>query len=120
MKDRYFEVAKKMGCFKNDCLEMLQESPLEQIWRDHLLTGSILLANDFDDGFFVFLYPSGNNYCNQAIKDYSNCLSDSKTFEAWVIEDVAKAIKENTQKQCIDALINRYLNFEKVESVIYL
>lgn len=115
MRQRYFEIASKMNCFKESALSRLQEKPLEQIWRDHLLAGSILQADDFDDGFFVFLYPSGNNHCSQAIKDYCNCLTDSTTFEAWVMEDVEAAIKENTKKQWINELSNRYLNFEKLQ-----
>ncbi len=114
LKERYLEVAREMNCFKDDCFKILQESPLEQIWRDHLLAGSILQADGFDDGFFVFLYPKGNIHCSRAIKDYRNCLTNSKTFEYWVIEDVAKAIKENTSMQWIDELIDRYLNFQKL------
>ncbi len=114
MKTRYIEIASEMGCFKNNCLEMLQKSPLEQIWRDHLLAGSILKADDFEDGFFVFLYPSCNNHCSQAIKDYSNCLTDSRTFEAWEMEGVVSAIQQFTQDKWIYLLYDRYLNFEKL------
>ena len=115
MRGRYFEVASEMGCFKKDCLDKLKASPLEQIWRDHLLAGSILQADDFEDGFFVFLYPRGNNHCSQAIKDYSNCLTDSKTFEDWVMEDVVSAIQQFTQDKWIYLLFDRYLYFEKLQ-----
>ena len=62
-RNRYDEVAASMGCFKPDRLDDLKSQPLQQLWRDHLLTGSLLLEDDFDDGFFVFLYPEGNNHC---------------------------------------------------------
>ncbi len=54
IKDRYFEIASTMGCFKNKCLDILQISPLEQIWRDHLLAGSLLYSpkDDFKRWFF--------------------------------------------------------------------
>jgi len=117
MRQRYFEIASKMNCFKESALGRLQEKPLEQIWRDHLLAGSILQADDFDDGFFVFLYPKGNNHCSQAIKDYRNCLTDSKTFEDWVMEDVVSSIQQFTQDKWIYLLYDRYLNFEKLQKV---
>jgi hypothetical protein len=115
MRQRYFEIASKMNCFKESALGRLQQKPLEQIWRDHLLAGSILQADDFDDGFFVFLYPRSNKHCSQAIKDYRNCLTDSKTFEDWVMEDVVSAIQQFTQDKWIYLLYDRYLNLEKVQ-----
>jgi len=61
IKDRYFEVASAMGCFKDKCLNVLQLSPLEQIWRDHLLAGSLLYSpkDDFKDGFFCISFSPG-------------------------------------------------------------
>ncbi|MCK4887574.1 MAG: hypothetical protein KAS96_09320 [Planctomycetes bacterium] len=115
MRQRYFEIASQMGCFKKNAMEQLQQKPLEQIWRDHMLAGSILQADDFDDGFFVFLYPEDNNHCNEAIKNYRNCLTDSKTFEAWVVEDVVAAIQQFTQDKWIYSLYDRYLNFDKLQ-----
>jgi hypothetical protein len=106
-----------MGCFKKNAMEQLQHKPLEQIWRDHMLAGSILQADDFDDGFFVFLYPKDNNHCNEAIENYRNCLTDSKTFQAWTMEDVVSAIKQFTQDKWIYSLYDRYLNFGKLSNV---
>ncbi len=99
---------------KKEVMEQLQQKPLEQIWRDHMLAGSILQADDFYDGFFVFLYPKDNNHCSQATKDYRNCLTDSKTFEAWVIEDVVSTIEQFTQDRWIHLLYDRYLDFDKL------
>lgn len=119
MKDRYFEVAKEMGCFKANRFDILQKKPLEQIWRDHLLAGSMLNAGCFKNGFFVFLYPKDNRHCRDAVGKYKTCLSDDKTFKEWTLEDVAEAIKEETDEEWIDELIDRYLNFEKVEKNIF-
>ncbi|MBC8468064.1 MAG: hypothetical protein H8D56_01220 [Planctomycetes bacterium] len=120
IKGRYFEVASRMGCFKKECLDILQKSPLEQLWRDHLLAGSLLysLKDGFKDGFFVFLSPQDNCHCQNAVEQYKQCLTVDRTFQSWTLESVAGAIKQNTKKQWIDELIDRYLNFEKVESVV--
>jgi len=125
MKDRYFEVARDMDCFKKDCFDILQKKPLEQIWRDHLLAGSLLypkkdkLKNDFKDkfkdGFFVFLYPQNNLHCQEAVEQYRQCLTIDRTFQDWTLEKVAGTIKQNTDDSWIYELIDRYLDFEKLE-----
>jgi hypothetical protein len=116
MRQRYFDVASEMNCFRDDCMDKLQISPLEQIWRDHLLAGSLLYSKDdgFCDGFFVFLSPKDNLHCQDAVADYRKCLTDDRTFESWTLENVAEAIKQNTEGKWIDELIDRYLNFEKI------
>lgn len=115
IKKRYFEIAKEMGCFKDECLDKLQTLPLEQIWRDHLLAGSILVNRDFTEGFFVFLYPKDNLHCKDAVQNYKTCLSDNKTFKDWTLEKVVEAIKGNINERWIDDLIDRYLNFDKLQ-----
>lgn len=119
MKDRYFEVASQMGCFKKESLDFLQISPLEQIWRDHLLAGSLLysLKDGFRDGFFVFLSPRNNLNCQEAVEEYKQCLTIDRTFQSWTLEYVAKVIKQNTDEKWIDDVIDRYLNFEKIENM---
>lgn len=116
IRQRYFDIATGMNCFKESALNRLQDKPLEQIWRDHLLVGSVLQADSFEDGFFVFLYPKDNHHCSQAVKDYKSCLTDCNTFEGWTIEDVVSSIKQHTQEKWIDVLYDRYLDFAKVES----
>ena len=103
-----------MGCFKEERFKILQQKPLEQIWRDHLLAGSILNAGDFKNGFFVFLYPHDNIHCRDAVQNYKTCLSDDKTFKDWTLENFTTAIKKETDGKWIDELIDRYLNFEKI------
>lgn len=116
MKERYFEVASEMECFRDNCLGELQISPLEQIWRDHLLAGSLLNSegDDFKEGLFVFLNPKDNPHCQEAVNEYRKCLTDDNTFLSWTLEDVTEAIKRNTKDNWIDELIDRYLNFGKI------
>ena len=116
IKPRYTEVAYEMKCFKDDCIEKLKTSPLEQVWRDHLLAGSLLNSEDgFEDGFFVFLFPKDNLHCQKAVNEYKQCLTEDRTFQGWTLEDVAEVIKQNTDDKWIDGVIDRYLNFGKIE-----
>ncbi len=120
LRKRYFDVANEMGCFKKEAFKKFAKPSLKQIWRDHLLAGSLLNAIDdgFEDGFFVFLSPENNLHCKEAVEEYKQCLTDDRTFENWTLEEVAEAIKQNTQDKWIGDLIDRYLDFEKIESAI--
>ena len=114
--ERHLEIATQMDCFKQPAIEQLIRLPLQQIWRDHLLAGIHRIANHFDEGFFVFLYPERNVHCAEAIKSYTDCLKTDHTFSSWTLESVASAIKRHTDDEWIDLLIDRYLNFEKISS----
>lgn len=121
MKDRYFKVASEMGCFKDDCLDKLKSPPLEQIWRDHLLAGSLLNAGDgFADGFFVLLSPKENPHCKEAIQEYMKCLTDRRSFESWTLEKVVMVIRQYTDKSWINDLHGRYLDFSKIDDLLHI
>ena len=80
-RERYSEVAEAMGCFSQSAEAELQKKPLQQIWRDHLLAGSLVLADvGYDHGTFVFLYPAANECCASALIDYQGHLTNSDTF----------------------------------------
>jgi len=114
---RYDEIATAMKAFRDDSADALRNKPLQQIWRDHLLAGSLLLdpPSGFDDGLFVFLYPRDNARCTDALAGYRACLRDDNTFEAWTLENVTAAIKKCGAGPWIDALVDRYLEFEKLQ-----
>ena len=113
-KDRYDQIADQMGCFKESNREVLKDQPLQQIWRDHLLAGIHRIADGFEEGFFVFLYPEKNTHCSSAVASYERCLTNTDTFASWTIESVASAIKRCTDDPSIDRFIDRSLAFEKI------
>ncbi len=108
-KPRYDELAERMGCFDSAAAAGLRARPLQQIWRDHLLAGSLLQAGDFERGRFVFLYPSHNNRCAAAIAAYTSTLTDATTFAAWTLESVVRAIASVTDADWVRAFSERYL-----------
>lgn len=110
---RYDEVAASMGCFRPERLHELRSQPLHQIWRDHLLAGSLLREGDYEDGFFVFLYPDENPHCHDAQAAYRDCLQDEGTFMVWTLEDVSAVIEQHTQAEWIDSFVDRYLTSPK-------
>ena len=87
---RYEVVADAMGVFVPEARPRLRDAPLEQLWRDHLLAGSMLLdeASGFARGAFAVVYPSENVLVASAVQAYRGCLRDDAGFRAWTLEEL--------------------------------
>lgn len=117
VKQRYLETTSQMRCFRKNSIDALKLPPLDQIWRGHLLAGSLLNSpkDEFKDGFFVVLYPKENIHCKEAVKQYRRCLTNNDTFLDWTLERLTTTIKQYTDKKWIDEVIDRYLDFGKID-----
>lgn len=116
-RPRYDEVAEAMGCFRQDAWAALREKPLQQIWRDHLLAGSLLMRGEHDEGQFVFLSPQENTHCAQAVTAYQACLTRQESFANWTLEAVCDALQRHSDAAWIAMFTDRYLNFAKVAAI---
>lgn len=117
-RPRYDEVADAMGCFVAD-RAALEQAPLQQIWRDHLLAGGLLGADvGYDEGAFVFLAPEGNLACKRAVAAYREHLTSETSFAAWTLEEVVRAFAWSNEGAWLDELVDRYLAFERVDACI--
>lgn len=116
-RPRYDAVTKAMGCFKPDLLAGLRRKPVEQLWRDHMLAGSMLLASsEWATGLYVFLYPEDNEPCRAAVQLYREYLSDERTFDSATLEAVVTAIEAETEGTWIRDLRDRYFSWNKTAS----
>lgn len=115
-RERYDDLASSMECFLPECRERLKKKPLQQIWRDHLMAGAILQNDDYEDGFFAFLYPAENEYCQNAVKTYEACLSKTETFVCWTLEHIYKTLSFISDEEWVQLFYNRYLAFEKTNA----
>jgi hypothetical protein len=95
-------------------LRFPKTKPLQQIWRDHLLSGAIRAADEFEDALFVVLYPRENDACRKAVEDYRSALIDDSSFGSWILEDVLVFLSENTSDEWPKIVYNRYCNFAKI------
>lgn len=95
-RQRYVDLTNASNKFKPDSLELLKQPPLSQIWRDKLL--SIATEKDYDEGFFVFLFPSLNGQCQQGVYKYKAQLaSDNQElsgFYPMYLEDIVNTLIE--------------------------
>jgi hypothetical protein len=114
-RTRYTDLAREMDCFREDRMDQLHAPPLGQLWRNHLLAGSLLSQGEFEDGGVVVLYPRLNEACAKAVEKYWACLSDTSTFDAWEIEQLADAIGDVAETDWVAAFAQRYLAVEVTE-----
>jgi hypothetical protein len=114
---RYDEIADAMAVFRPEQREALHKAPLQQIWRDHLLAGSLVLARvGFDEGHFAFLYPRENQRCASAVARYVGCLADPSTFHEWTLEDVVDRLQTHVRAGWVEQVRQRYLAVETIDA----
>jgi hypothetical protein len=116
-RTRYDELAAQMGCFRSDATTVLQRPPLQQLWRDHLLSGAVRHVDGFEDAQFVVLYPRENEACRRAVEAYRATLSDARSFDTWLLEDVLGFLAANTSAAWPALVFDRYCNFTKLTAV---
>jgi hypothetical protein len=108
-RPRYDEIARDMGCFHTGGLVAVRGKPINQLWRDHMLAGSMLLADGWKHGQFVVLYPADNVHAAAAVEKYRACLADSSTFDAWTLERFVAALEAEAPGGWTAQLRDRYL-----------
>jgi hypothetical protein len=110
-KEKYAELTESCKLFNEKSLELLKKPPLSQIWRDHLL--SVATKQDYDEGFFVFLFPSKNKQCQSGVDDYLNQLSSKNEeqtgFYPRHLELFIKTLREVHDADWTKELEERYL-----------
>lgn len=110
-KERYDEIAEESALFKTESLETLKSKPLQQIWRDHLL--SIAMRKDYKEGLFVFLFPLKNEECATAVNSYigqlKNSDEDANGFYPRHLEMFIETLAEIHKTEWTNELKVRYL-----------
>ena len=118
-KNTYEKISSESGIFEMTNIDSLKEKPIQQIWRDHLLTLSLFVTNnDYEIGDFIYLYPSENMNCKSGIEKYKSTFKESieNYFKPLTIEKLVETIKIHCSDKWIIDFENRYLEFKKIEN----
>lgn len=119
VRERALEVAEQSNSFANPTSTDLTSQPLSQFYLDHLLALSMLqVDSDWEDGFFVLLYPAANQACVQASKGYIAQLSSEDTWQALTMEVAIKRMGEVTNDPWVRDFTDRYLDPSRVDQEI--
>jgi len=110
-KDQYATLTNNCGLFKPDSVNFLRRPPLSQIWRDHLL--SIATKQDYDEGFFVFLFPAKNRHCENGVDNYKKILAfeneEQTGFYPRHLDDFINVLSDIVGAEWSKELKQRYL-----------
>jgi hypothetical protein len=112
-KPRYEELTTNSGMFKSNSVDGFKTPQLWQIWRDHLLSISMLKKHnefgEYDEGYFIYLYPSENTKCKNGIDKYRNYLNSGHNVLEIHLEDIISEMTENIREKWTEELSKRYI-----------
>jgi hypothetical protein len=94
----YFSVTNKCGLYKPNSIEVLPTDKFRQVWRNHILGESILLAdsNKFKHFTSLTLFPADNKHFTKTSKDYIDLLiNNDNKFIALTYEDLFALLGEH-------------------------
>jgi hypothetical protein len=105
-----------MQCFKPERISGLRLKPIEQLWRDHMLAGAMLLeaSASWETALYAFLYPEDNAACARAALLYRDHLADARTFDAVTLETFLDSLETEVDWAWIAEVRDRYLGWGKI------
>lgn len=112
----YFSVTNKCGLFKTNAIEVLPTDNFRQVWRNHILGESILLADREKFKYFtsLTLFPADNAHFMKTSKEYADLLKkNDNNFIAFTYENFFALLS----KYCPDKI---YMNWIKYLTTRYI
>lgn len=123
LRARYDELSSSTEMFKAHDAPALRSNPLQQLWREHILSRSMVTNGLYDEGRFVVIYPAQNNNCDAAVNAYRTHLVSNEPsasgFEAVTLESCLAALRAIGDQETAETLYGRYLDFDRVERAIF-
>ena len=123
MRPRYEELTGKAGVFREPAAQALRGNPLQQLWREHMLSRVMIESGLYDQGRFIVIYPAQNNNCDAAVNSYNTHLASDDPaesgFQSLTLESCLNALRAIGDDEIALALHERYLDFARVERAIF-
>lgn len=123
VRHRYDELSEGCGMFKDPGSPCLRAMPLQQLWREHLLSRAMMIEGLYDVGLFVVAHPERNVQVVDALTAYKKELVFESPLESGfgsvTIERVLEARRADGDDAFVDAFHARYLDVERVENLIF-
>jgi hypothetical protein len=118
----YATLARSSGLFKEPDHAALRVSPLEQLFREHLLAQSAVMRGDFAEANFVLIAPRHNHLVQRAASLYAAFLAEPGKSQVPFInielEQVIEAFGWAGQEAHAVDLHKRYTNWQAVDDVV--
>lgn len=120
-RERYEALTEECGLYEDPSDAALRANPLQQLWREHMLSECLIANGLYDRGVFVCLAPKLNDPVQRACKLYASKLIERDGacgFDAVPLEEMVGAIREAGSVEFADALNERYCDFMPVHQLI--
>lgn len=123
MRPRYESVSTRSGLFKDPEHPALRSAPIQQLWREHMLSQTMVDNGLYDSGLFLVVHPAKNEYCSAAVTSYKQHLNEpsgsNPAFAALTLEECVQELRRIGEAELADALFARYLDFDRIEETIF-
>ena len=123
IRPRHEAVAAGSGLFKDPAHPSLRSAPIQQLWREHMLSQTMLENGLYDSGMFLVVYPAMNEDCALAVSAYCQHLQEpgigNPSFRVLTLEECVKSLRSIGESELADALFARYLDFKRIEQAIF-
>lgn len=123
LRPRYDELSRSVGMFRDHSAQALRNAPLQQLWREHMLSRIMLTNGPYSQGRFVVIYPSQNTNCVYAVNAYQAHLTSAEPidsgFQSVTLETCLETFRAIGDDSTASALHSRYMDFERVERAIF-
>ena len=123
IKPRYDELSAMAEVFTDPTAQALREAPLQQLWREHLLSRAMVENGLYGQGRFVVIHPAQNTNCGSAVRAYQRQLVSSDPsvsgFQSITLEECLTTLATIGDQETADALRTRYLDFARIDRAIF-
>lgn len=121
VRPRYDELSRESGLFRDPDHPALRGSPLQQLWRQHMLAYAMVANGLYDSGRFFVVAPAHNTQVRRAVDLYREHLVAEHSpvpFIATTIEDMAEAIDRSGAFETARLIHERYCDFSAVDALV--
>lgn len=123
MRERYDDVSERSGLFLDPSDPALRANPLQQLWREHMLSQTQIDSGQYAEGYFLIVAPALNHHVQQAAETYQTLLAppDGRKvrFLNITLEQMIAVIRLCDSAHA-DALHRRYCDWWLVDGEIEL
>src|ERR1700730_13267305 len=113
LKPRHAELSDASALYVDPAAAALRTSPLQQLWREHLLAQSMIDNGLYDEGYLVVIAPALNHHAQDAAELREP--EDGKVrFVNLTLEDLIEVIRLSDPEHA-EALHRRYCDFWLVD-----
>lgn len=123
IKPRYDELSAAVGLFRDPAAPALREAPLQQLWREHLLSRAMVESGLYGQGRFAVIHPAQNVNCASAIRAYRQHLAsqepEASGFQAITLEECLRVLDDIGDAETASLLHARYLDFASIDRAIF-